>query len=165
MQGSYLHFFSLTPRSRLLAQFVADGYRPDFVFAFVSSWAFCAVGIAADVVRTICQVKDGATYSQPLSLAIAGVIMAVYYTGAWLCGRSSVRLQCWLLILSSLLHSVLMTELHVFTGEKDDLMGRALSSAPFFIALSAQAAQNFLCSSLPFALSLVYPAARLRGTG
>eukprot|EP00826_Nyctotherus_ovalis_P052923 TRINITY_DN6795_c0_g2_i7.p1 TRINITY_DN6795_c0_g2~~TRINITY_DN6795_c0_g2_i7.p1 ORF type:complete len:166 (-),score=5.90 TRINITY_DN6795_c0_g2_i7:140-637(-) len=165
MLADFLHPFSLCPKSKLLSQFFASNYKSDFTAVFRIFYVFCATGLIFDLARMTWRIRNGEKFSQPLSLTISCAIMLAYYTGTWLCGRWSIKVQNGLLIFSALLYSLLITESHVLTEEKDDLIGRILSSVPFFVILLSQIMVNFVYSSLPFTVSLLYPVLRLLGIG
>lgn len=158
-----LNYFSLLPDRADLRQHIDYTFATKTKFLIKVCASLCFISLLYNIIRMIINLSKRLEYWESLVFVIGDIIGALYYVGTHFIQRISIKLQVWALVLSSLIYSVMMTELHIYAGEEERLIGRILGMTPLFIFVGDCVMINFIYFGIPFVLSLVYPILRLAG--
>jgi len=163
METKYLNSITLLPNNDDHVQHINTTFKTKAKLFIILCAFFCLITFLNDIIWMITRINRNLEYWQPLVFVIGDIIRGLYYLGTFFCNRLSLKLQLWAIVLSFLIHSIMVTELCIYTDEKEGIMGRIMSITPLFLLVSQCLMVNFIQLVIPFILSLLYPVFRLLG--
>jgi len=163
MKGNWLNPITLVPTNGILKECLNNLFRSKTKFLFLLACSFCLLALLCDLGWVLYCIVCRSEYWHSLAFVIGDSARMLYYLLAFLSGKFSLKIQFWFVALSSLLYSVTITELHIYTGHKEPVKGRILCIGPLFMLVLNWMGLNLVFFFIPFLLSLLYPILRLLG--
>ncbi len=164
MEEVQINPFTLQPRDPFLQTRVIEHSRQKTPFLSATYAFFAAISLLANLGQLLYFLAAQEPFKNSLILVIADIFRISFYGSVFLLSEKFKKLTGNIVYLYPLFYSVIISEIYIYTGDKDFIVSRIVSTTGLLMVHVKYTPINFLATLIPILGCCLYPFIRLQRT-